>query len=427
MTSSGLGKAPARLRPTVPRLIALNGLIRVAAAASGQLFAFLIADRIGARAGAGAFVVGLAGAAFFVTELLGAPWAGRLADRFGQRRVLRYGPLFGIVSSVVATAAVLGGGQTGPLVVILVIARFNEGASAACAVPTTLVLLSRATDGEPKRRLRVMGLFEITSLIGMILGFVLAGVSWDSLGAKAFLLLAPLYFGAWLLIGARHAGEGSPSKAAAPVFDTLLGLARAPGNVAFGISWLAVNAVVGLWIQQAPYLLKLPSRSPTQALVGGYSGREIGLVFGGWGVVFLVGITLWSLLGARWEKRRALALALAGMLGVVATLTFVNHGAPAALVALAALFVLVESGYTPVAFAHLADATVTVDPSRGAALGLYSVLLAAGQLLGNVVGAPFAARWQMDGVLAVTALFTVVALAGVARMPQSAMAEPGHP
>ena len=415
------------MTPTVPRLIALNGVIRVAAAASGQLFAFLIAERLGARAGAGAFVVGLAGAAFFVTELLGAPWAGRLADRFGQLRVLRYGPLFGIVSSVVAAGAVLGGGQTGLLVAILVIARFNEGASAACAVPTTLVLLSRATDGEPKRRLRVMGLFEVTSLVGMILGFVLAGVSWDSLGSKAFLLLAPLYLGAWFLIGARHAGETSPSKASTPVFETLRLLARAPGNVGFAISWLSVNAVVGIWIQQAPYLLKLPSRSPTQVLVGGYSGREIGFVFGGWGVVFLIGITLWSLLGARWEKRRALALALTGLLAVVGTLALVNHGAPAALVALAALFVLVESGYTPVAFAHLADATVTLDPSRGAALGLYSVLLAAGQLVGNLVGAPFAARWQMDGVLAVTALFALVSLAGVARMPRSSTAEPGHP
>jgi hypothetical protein len=44
VTSGGRGKGP-----TVPRLIALNGLIRVAAAASGQLFAFLIAERIGAR------------------------------------------------------------------------------------------------------------------------------------------------------------------------------------------------------------------------------------------------------------------------------------------------------------------------------------------------------------------------------------------
>jgi hypothetical protein len=37
--------------------------------------------------------------------------------------------------------------------------------------------------------------------------------------------------------------------------------------------------------------------------------------------------------------------------------------------------------------------------SRGAALGLYSFVLAAGQLAGNVLGGPFAARWQMDGVL----------------------------
>ncbi len=140
----------ARHDPPVLRLIALNGLIRVAAAASGQLFAFLIAERMSMRAGTGAVVVGLVGAAFFVTELVGAPLAGRLADRFGQRRVLRYGTLFGIVSSVVATAAVLSGGPTGSLLAILVIARFNEGASAACAVPTTLVLLSRATTDSPR-------------------------------------------------------------------------------------------------------------------------------------------------------------------------------------------------------------------------------------------------------------------------------------
>ncbi len=272
-----------------------------------------------------------------------------------------------------------------------------------------------------------MGLFEITSLIGMILGFLIAGVSWDGLGAKAFLLLAPLYIGAWLLVGTPHLAEKALPDEAAPVFSTLLRLAKSPGNVAFGVSWLAVNAVVGLWIQQAPYLLKLPSRSPTQALVGGYTGREIGIVFSGWGVVLLVGIALWSLLGARWPRRRVLALALAGMLGVVATLAFLNHGAPVALLALAAFFVLVESGYTPAAFAHLADATVTVDPSRGTALGLYSVLLAGGQLIGNVMGAPFAAHWQMDGVLALTALLALVSVAGVARMPGSAAAKPRHP
>jgi MFS family permease len=94
-------------------------------------------------------------------------------------------------------------GQTSPvaLVAILLVARISEGASAACAVPTTLVLLSRATDTDPVRRMRVMGLFEVTSLVGMIVGFVVAGIGWEGLGARAFLLLAPIYVGAWLLVG----------------------------------------------------------------------------------------------------------------------------------------------------------------------------------------------------------------------------------
>ncbi len=405
----------------VPRLIALNGVIRIAAAASGQLFAFLLAERMAARVGLGAVVVGALGAAFFVTELLGAPFAGRLADRHGQCRILRYGPLFGVVSSLVAVAATLGGGHGPMLVGILLVARLNEGASAACAVPTTLVLIARATEGDAARRLRVMGLFEITSLTGMILGYVVAGVGWDALGAAAFLLLSPLYVVAWLLAGGPPVPEASTGHLAASVRDTLRALARRRGNVAFGVSWLAVNAVVGVWIQQAPYLLKLPTRSPSQVLVGGYSAQAVGLIFAGWGLVFLAGLGLWSWLGSGWPRRRTLAVALVGMLGVVTTLGIVNHGAPVAVVVLAAVFVLVESGYTPAAFAHLADLTAELDSARGAALGLYSFVLAAGHLAGNVVGAPFAARWQMDGVLLVTALLALTSLAGVARMRPPAL------
>ncbi len=74
---------------------------------------------------------------------------------------------------------------------------------------------------------------------------------------------------------------------------------------------------------------------------------------------------------------------------------------------------LVESGFTPVALAHLADIAERHDASRGAALGLYSLLLGLGQLLGNVIGAPFAAKWQMDGVLVLTGILAVVALGAV--------------
>lgn len=400
---------------SVARLFAINALIRAAGAASGQLFAFLLAERF--ASGAGAWLVGALGACFFAAELLGAPVAGRRADLVGQRRVLRYGPAFGVVCGAASTLGAASQLSSVALAIVLVAARTSEGLSAACAVPTTLTLLSRATEGDAARRMRVMGLFEVTSLVAMVAGYALAGVTWDREGDRAFGLLSILYGIAWLLVGpARRARR--PTRERAPTWTLVQSLTRERGNVAFGVAWLAVNAVVGVWIQQAPFLLKLPDRSPTQALVGGYSGSTIAIVFGVWGLVFFSGLVAWSFLGARVPRRRTLSLSLVAMFGIAVSLTLANHGAGAWAIALAALLVLVESGFTPAALAHLADLTRRHDTSRGAALGLYSFLLAAGQLLGNLLGAPIGARWRMDGILAMTAFLAITALVCVRRMPR---------
>ncbi|MCH7856252.1 MAG: hypothetical protein IIB37_05830, partial [Gemmatimonadetes bacterium] len=104
---------------SVSRLLAINALVRIGAAGSGQLFAFLLAARLSGQIAAGALLVGVIGAAFFVTELVGAPFAGALADRVGQLRILRWGPVFGVVSALVAATAALGAGSLPLLVVIL--------------------------------------------------------------------------------------------------------------------------------------------------------------------------------------------------------------------------------------------------------------------------------------------------------------------
>ncbi len=397
------------------RLLAINAAVRVAAAASGQLFAFVVAERLHLPAGSGSMVVGLLSAGFFVTELLGAPLAGAIADRRGQLRVLRAGPALGALSAALAASVVLWDGALASLVAVLVVARVAEGSSAACTVPPTLTLLARVTAGQPERRMRVMGLFEMSSLVAMIAGFALAGVAWDALGPAAFLLLPPLYGGAWVAVPRRPEPASTPRPWA--VIATLRRLAAAPGAAPFAVAWLAVNAVVGVWLQFAPYLLKLPHRSPSQRLVGGFSGSEIGLVFAIWGFTFLAGLAAWSFLGGGLPRRRVLAVSLVGMLGVVGALTLVNHGAPGWLLAVAVVAILLESGFTPAAFAHLADLTEGLDDARGAALGVYSLLLGLGQLVGGVLGAPFAARWQMHGVLTLTAALALVALSAVALMP----------
>lgn len=403
-----------RMTPT--RLILINAMIRIASAASGQLFAFFLADRMGAHAGTGSLVVGLLAGCFYVTELFGAPVAGRIADARGQRTVLRWGPIFGTLSVLVGAAAALAGWPVPMLAAALIAARLSEGASAACAVPTTLVLLARVTEGHASRRLRLMGLFEVTSLVGLIIGYLIAGATWDSLGGLAFLLLPAIYGGAWVLARGGHTGERSTPERRTQVWPTIRELAGTAGTRPFVVAWLAVNAVLGVWLQQAPYLLKLPSRSLSQALVGGFSGREIGVIFAAWGASFLTGIAAWSLLAPNWPRRRTLAVALLGMLIVTGSLAFVNHGAPHVMLGIAVLGVLVESGFTPAAFAHMADLTDARESSRGMAMGVYSLLLGAGQLAGAGIGAPVVARWKMDGVLACTAILAVLALGGVAFM-----------
>lgn len=401
-------------RPSAWRFVLLNALLRVAAAGSGQIFAFVLADRLGKGSG-GSWAVALTAGGYFGTELVLAPRGGRMADRRGARRVLRLGLIAAAVSALLGSGAALVAGGVAMLTALLVLARVAEGLGAAFVVPATLTLVSEATDGDPIRQTRVMGAFEIASVVGMIVGFAGAGALWDSLGVAALIALIPVYAAAWGLAGGPPDATSSPG-VPPPVRSTLRALARRRSNVAFAVAWLAVNAVVGAWFQYAPYLLKLSERSDEQALVGGRSGNEIGLVFAVWGVSFLIGIAGWSWWGARWPRRRVLGISLVGMLGVAASLTLVNHGAPDAVLLVAVACVMVEAGFTPAAFVHLAELSAQDLSARATTMGLYSVLLGAGQLIGAALTAPFVAAWAMDGLLAVTTILALVALLGVFAM-----------
>jgi len=178
-----------------------------------------------------------------------------------------------------------------------------------------------------------MGAFEMASLVGLIIGYVGAGVAWDAVGGTALLLFAAVYGAAWLLARAQAEGVTVLRRGVTPLRHAIALLVRVPGVLAFIVAWLAVNAVVGVWVQQAPYLMKLPARSDEQVLVGGYSGTTIGVIFGAWAATFLFGIALWSFLAPTWPRRRTLLTALFGMLTVVIALTLVNHGAARAFLA----------------------------------------------------------------------------------------------
>ncbi|MDQ2744234.1 MAG: MFS transporter [Chloroflexota bacterium] len=88
-----------------------------------------------------------------------------------------------------------------------------------------------------------------------------------------------------------------------------------------------------------------------------------------------------------------------------------NHGnSPLAFVPLVLVGVFLEAGFTPAALAYLADVSQDFARDRGLLMGLYSVILGIGQLIGAVVGGLFAQFAYFDGLAYLTVLLAFTAL-----------------
>jgi MFS family permease len=68
------------------------------------------------------------------------------------------------------------------------------------------------------------------------------------------------------------------------------------------------------------------------------------------------------------------------------------------------------SSFAPAALAYLADISEDATKDRGLLMGLYSVFLGLGQLLGGALGAVFAQNWGFDGLIYLTISLACVAL-----------------
>src|SRR5439155_24912394 len=72
--------------------------------------------------------------------------------------------------------------------------------------------------------------------------------------------------------------------------------------------------------------------------------------------------------------------------------------------------IFAESSFAPAALSYLADISEEAAKDRGLLMGLYSVFLGLGQLLGNGLGGLFARMWGFDGLIYLTLLLGFVAL-----------------
>jgi len=393
--------------------------LRVASSAGLLVIGSYLVDLHDRGVGVTGLLVGILTALVYVTELLVAPLAGALSDARGRKAFLLAGPALSALAVLLIPLGSLGAAHP-PLALVLVLvgaARLVEGLGSALTVPATLGFLAEGTDDRPLQRGRQMSLFELASSGGLALGAVLGPLLWQRLHLSAFVVLAALYVGASAVVsrvheeprGERYGASIDPRRVFAILARRRLAL--------FMPAWIAVNAIVGVWVTaQIAFVLTARLHVPGQRFVGSLHGHpsQLSEVLAGYVLWFSLCVVVWAIALGRLPRLPTLLVTVFGSVVASVALIALNHGAaPVAFIPLVLLGVFLEAGFTPAALAYLADASRAVARDRGLLMGLYSVILGAGQLIGAVLGGVFAQAAYFDGLASLTILLAIVAMGAV--------------
>ncbi len=375
------------------------------------------------------------GALYFAAELILSPFFGVLVDRYGSHRLMQPGPIMGLVA-VIATAMTTS-------VPLLAATRFLEGAAAAASVPAALGYIAIATSRSQALRGKVVARFEVATLGGVGVGSVVAGFLYSALGPAAFYVNAAVYGITFLIL--RYGVEELPEHVTSTsgeetVPASLFHLGRYRDVIRsrpvwlLAPTWIALNALLGSWGTQAIFqLVQEPSPEfADQVLMQGIEPWQASLAFGIGLLVLFSGLLFWGNRFTRLRRTTIIGFGLVGGVGFVAALFALNHsgGLPtwfvAATLAAAAVGLFVLAGATPAAVGFLSDISESYPGRRGVIMGLYSVFLALGQIIGAVV-AGVAAEWRgIDGLLIASAGLLVVALIPLGQLRASEHQMPTH-
>lgn len=388
-------------------LLLANGLLRVAGGAGGILVGLHFADLASQGAPVDAALVGFVGAASFGAELLASLPMGMLSDAIAPRWLMTAGALLGAAATQLF-------GMSGRASVFL-LSRSLEGVGAATGGPALLAHLTDVSEGRPALRARVMSFYELAFLAGIALGGVLASQLWRVLHSGAFAAVAGIYLLCALLF---YTGAAESRAFGGKAAWEGLGLAlREPYLRKLAPVWLCMNAIIGLWLGPTLTFLFTRKQDDEQFLSGIFSANpeQIGWVMLWYAIVFGGGVTAWSFVIPKLGPARSLTVGLAAMPFVCMGLYAFNHSASYSspvkwgIGATTALAIMVESGFTPAALSMLA-AAIGAHAGRGSAMGIYSVLLSLGAILGSLLAAVLGQRFAVDGLIFGTMVLALVAL-----------------
>ena len=398
-------------------------ILRVASQTMGQMVQYYLAhiDRTYFRISY--TQRGFITASFFITELAGSLVLGALSDRYGRKLFIVLGPVLGAVAVQITSMTVA--------IWLLVSTRLLEGLSTASAIPATLGYISEVTSGRPRLRAKIIGLFEITLFGGIAIGAEVAGRLFTTFGkatniagvgltcpafsVNGLIYLASMAVFLWGLRGSASRGNRSTSifKAHTELshYWTIL---RSRSVWAFVPAWLAINAIIGVWVNHSIGLMTGKDRFARQLLTGNIPELKVGHVFAGLYLLIGIGILAWSFILGRYRRTSMMMISTGGLFATLLTIYGLNHlgsySSPLYYPLLIALLVslLVLSGFTPAALTYLADVTEGQTADRGSIMGLYTVFLGVGQLVGIALGGKFATWAGIDGLVLLSTLLGLV-------------------
>jgi MFS family permease len=398
MTKASINsRSPAHLG----QVLCAHGLLRIASGANGVLIALYLAGLDNGGAHKSVALVGLLSAVSFAAELLASIPMGLASDALSPRWLMTGGALLGAFATVLF-------GLTGSNSIFFA-SRTLEGLSGAAIVPALLAYLAAQTEQDRTLRVRMMSYFELTLLAGLALGGIVAAQLFRWLHGGAFAALAVVYLLCAILLFSSATGAQRPKVESS--WTGLRNAWRLPELRRLAPVWLCVNCVIGLWLGSTLPFLLTHHVSSGQYLAGIFANdpSRVGWLLLEYAIVFSAGVTAWSFILPHMKIRRAMTITLAAMLPVCAGLYLLNHSSSESsamrgtILALTALTVMVESGFTPAALAWLA-AALPPKSGKGAAMGIYSVLLSLGAIVGSLLAGALGQRFAIDGLLYGTVL-----------------------
>jgi MFS family permease len=401
------GTSMAKQTQQLSLTILAHAILRIASSASGVLIGIYLAQLSGHGFPLDAGLLGALGAVSFAAELMASIPLGLASDALTPRRLM----VMGAVTGALAVQLFAWRVDT----TIFFLSRALEGIGVAAVTPPLLAYLAETTRHDAALRARAMSFFEISLLAGLALGGLMASQFWRYCGFHAFSLIALAYLlcAALLFVGAK----GSRPHGSHAALQGLLRAIQDPSVRSLAPVWLCVNAVVGLWLGPTlPFLLTQKPVTP-QYLDGIFAihPTRVGWLLLGYAMVFATGVFCWSFVLPRMQIRSAMRFALLAMPLVCLGLFAINHSAQLttasrwSLTAATALLIMVESGFTPAALAWLAQSLGSAT-GKGAAMGIYSVLLSLGAIGGSLLAGASAKMYSVDGLLMCTVALAICAL-----------------